>query len=57
MKDAPALDRGVPLPPLDDKDYYGEIEVDGCLHGVPWCEPCIECEWEEDEAWINSGYY
>jgi hypothetical protein len=54
---APAIENGVPLPPLDDTDYYGEIEVDGCLHGVPWCEPCIECEWEEDEAWINSGYY
>ena len=34
---------------LDDENEY-ERDVDGCLHGVPWCEDCPFCQDEEDEA-------
>lgn len=35
---------------FDDSDFEEEGEVDGCLHGVPWCDECPDCQDEEDEA-------
>lgn len=32
-----------------DEDFYPE-EVDGCLHGVPWCCECEECNEEDDDG-------
>lgn len=47
--------------PLDPDPYYDTTaewgEPDGCLHGVPWCEPCVECEWDDEATWIECGYY
>ena len=33
-----------------DDDCEEDSEVDGCLHGVPWCDICPDCNDEEDEA-------
>ena len=39
-------------PPYQDDDDE-EFGVDGCLHGVPWCDECPNCQDEEDEAdWL-----
>ena len=34
--------------PVDDEVEFYDDEIDGCLHGVPWTDPCPECEDEED---------
>lgn len=36
---------------IDERDE----EPDGCLHGVPWCDPCWECYDEEDR--MDCGVY
>ena len=34
---------------LLDYEDQGEDEVDGCLHGIPWCEECPWCEDDVDD--------
>lgn len=35
---------------MDDLDEEFSDEIDGCLHGIPWCEECPFCQDDEDEA-------
>jgi hypothetical protein len=46
-------------PYFDTTEEWGwdAPEVEGCLHGVSWCEPCHACEWEDELTWIECGYY
>jgi len=30
-------------------------EIDGCLHGVPWCDECAACNDDEDEWRLQSS--
>lgn len=31
------------------EDESGDLYVDTCEHGVPWCDECEQCEESEDE--------
>lgn len=32
-----------------DDDDFDEDDADCCLHGVPFCEECAQCNDDEDE--------
>jgi hypothetical protein len=34
----------------DDDDYGPDSDAECCLHGIPWCEECEQCNEAEDEA-------
>lgn len=52
---APPTEEKWPFNPCDAGEDSDEFdEVDGCLHGVPWCEDCPFCD---DDATGIDGYW
>lgn len=60
MNAAPQVSSGRQIPDegaRPDGAAPDDDDVDGCLHGVPWGEPCAECEYDDERTWIECGYY